>query len=57
MLHEHIILYLPWLPDFATGQASHAQRNKHVLCLVTRHLLECVSQQPLQPSESGCLNR
>ena len=30
MLHEHIILYLPWLPDLATGQASHAQRNKHV---------------------------
>ena len=30
MLHEHIILYLPWLSDLATGQASHAQRNKHM---------------------------
>ena len=30
------------------GQTSYAQRNKHVRCLISRHLLKCLSQQLLQ---------
>ena len=54
MLHGQCIntvlsLSLVASTDLATGQASLAQRNKHVLRLVTRHLFECVRQQLLQP--------